>query len=89
MDMNKGFTVIANSKEEESNLGFRAACHKILDEVIDGLWQDRPNGEVSYGGGAEIVIPCKDHNHTFKLTLADTTGQVKCVWCNGTGVEGS
>lgn len=83
-----GFTVDrkGETRAPKNPNDIRAEIHDALDRIMDSM--DGPNGVG--GGECEIEGSCEaGHTHVFRLTYCDFTGEKKCVWCNGTGVEKS
>lgn len=82
-----GFTVDHNVLEEKLSGGeLRAHLHTALDQIMDRM--ERVTD--MHGGAATLEGTCeRDHVHALRLTLADITDEKLCVWCDGTGIEGS
>lgn len=86
----KGFDVeMGNANEELDTSDPRAAAHQAVDRLMDRMQADASKHYGARGGNIDLEIDHITHKHTIRVIVADVTGMRDCVWCNGTGVEGS
>ena len=90
-DNKKGFdvTYVTPEDSEIDTTDPGTAMHKGLDVLLKEI-------EENHLVGAKMVIgaepTCEHPEHKpreYTLAVFESTNQKDCVWCNGTGVEGS
>jgi hypothetical protein len=87
--MEKGFKVHRFDYDEGPEVGgdFEQAARHGLEIALKDIRENRLSG-----ARVTIEARCSHHEHPpreFTVSVYDSTGQKDCVWCNGTGVEGS
>lgn len=59
----------------------REKAHRGLDLLLDALDEG--------AGGGEYLISDVHSDDKWRMTLCIFSNETICVWCNGTGIEGS
>jgi hypothetical protein len=89
--MGKGFKVSDAGlyNEPMGTTGVVSTLHRGLDILLEQIKDNDLSGcKITL----TAVCGCGNPEHEekeFTLSVYESTGQKDCVWCNGTGVEGS
>jgi hypothetical protein len=89
--MEKGFDVVLcenGDLSKEECTGASSGFHHALDKLLAEL--DSHEGTGLAGGCVQFKLSDGEGNEfNFRLQLQQIDGEQECVFCNGTGIEGS